>query len=137
MFLMIIDDEIHKIKNIFSYGQLPLLELEGGMDYYIAESSKIAGEKAREYWEEMAENDPREFTALVGEKTLVSWALNQYAGPGNSQVRNLTEWLDLWLDTPEEQWGSYNGTEEDCKINKNLAHELGFENLKCVCYRHN
>ena len=135
--LMVIDGELCKVKEVHDYGYLPIVELEDGRDFYLARNSKEAGEKAREYWEEMAENDPEEFAALVGEKTLVSWALGQYAGPGSTKVQNLDEWLDLWLNTPEEQWASYDSQEKDCQINRNLAFELDFDGLKAVCYRHN
>jgi len=137
--LMVIDGEVCKVKEVVNYGYLPMIELEDGRDYYIAKDKDEAGEKAREYWEEMAENDPEEFAALVGEKTLVSWALGQYAGPGSTKVQNLDEWLDLWLDTPEEQWASYDSQEKDCRLNLNLITELGWEDneVNAVCYRHN
>ena len=137
--LIVIDGELCKVKEVHNYGYLPMIKLEDGRDYYIAKDKDEAGEKAREYWEEMAQDDPEEFAALVGEKTLVSWALGQYAGPGSSKVQNLDEWLDLWLNTPEEQWASYDSQEKDCKLNLNLITELEWEEdeVNAVCYRHN
>jgi len=80
-------------------------------DFILFEDSEIAGEEAREYWEDMAENDSKEFVCMVGEETLVAWALGQYAGPGSTHVQSLNEWLDLWLDTPEEHFASYDSCE--------------------------
>jgi hypothetical protein len=142
--LVAIKDRVYRVWSINNYGYLPMITLEGGMEYYIAPSSERAGEQARDYWREMAENDPQEFAALVGEETLVSWASGQYAGPGSTHVQNLEEWLDLWLTTPEECWASYDGTEEECSINRNVAEELCNDGedwegsgFKGVCYRHN
>ena len=143
MNLIVIDGECQAVKEIHQYGYLPMVELENGEEYYLAVSSEEAGEAARKYWEELAEEDPREFAALVGEETLVAWGMHQYAGPGSTKVKDLEEWLDLWLNTPEEQWGSYDGTECDCSINRNLAEEMNafdeWQNVKFkgVCYRHN
>jgi hypothetical protein len=84
----------------------------------------------------MAENDPREFTCMVGETTLVKWGLGQMAGPGTTQVRSLEEWLDLWLTIPEEQWASYDGNELDVEyVSPALEAELSI--TPTVAYRHN
>jgi hypothetical protein len=97
------------------YGQIPMIETEDGREFYIAESSEEAGDAAREYWEDMAHNDPREFTCMVGEETLIQWGLGNYAGPGYTQVSSLNEWLDLWNDTPEEHFASYDQAEREFK----------------------
>jgi hypothetical protein len=111
---------------------------EGMCEYLLFESHDIAGAAARDRWKEMAQYDPKEFTCI--------WALGQYAGPGNSQVSSLDEWLDLWLDTPEEEFASYDGTERDCMIDEEMAEELGWNwnpnkndemLMDCVAYRWN
>lgn len=115
-------------------------ELEfDGEEWLIFESREDAGQVARDYWEDMAKNDPSEFTCMVGEETLVSWALNQYAGPGTTQVRNLEEWLDLWLDTPEEHHSSYDGEEYDLECTSLALEALGFsaDSKYVVAYRRN
>lgn len=83
----------------------------GREEYYLFEDNETAGQLARDYWEDMARNDPTEFRAMVGDDTLIAWALGEYAGPGTTQVSSLDEWLDLWLDTPEEHWASYDSDE--------------------------
>lgn len=109
--------------------------------YVIFENSEEAGKAAREYWKDMAENDPKEFTCMVGEGTLVNWALGQSDGPGSTHVRSLDEWLDLSLDAPEEHFASYDGQETDCEISRALAEELGIKCprktkwIKAVAYR--
>ena len=113
------------------YGSLPLAEMEDGSEYYLAESQEDAGEKAREYWEDMANYDPKEFACMVGEETLIQWGLGNCAGPGYNQVDSLSEWLDLWLDTPEEHFGSYDSTEREFKCKH--PDWAGYT----VAYRHN
>ena len=84
---------------------------EGRTEFKLFASREEAGEEARVYWADMADSDPKEFTCMVGEETLVAWALGKYAGPGSTRVKSLDEWLDLWLDTPEEHFASYDGDE--------------------------
>jgi hypothetical protein len=110
-----IDGEIYEVKKVHTYSSLPMLELEDGSEYYVAESSETAGEKAREYWEDLAQDDPKEFACLVGEKTLIAWGLGQSAGPGSTHTRGLNDWLDLWLNTPEEHFASYDSQERECE----------------------
>lgn len=107
-----IDGDILEVESVNDYGNLRI-DAEG-MEYVIFKSQENAGQDARAYWADMAENDKREFACMVGEKTLVSWALGEYAGPGTAKVSSLGDWLDLWLDTPEEHFASYDGSE--CRI---------------------
>ena len=86
-----IDDEKMEDVEVNTGSYLPMITL-GNRDYYVAESTGAAGEAARQYWKELAESDPKEFTCMVGEETLVSWALGEYAGPGTTQVKSWEEW---------------------------------------------
>jgi len=139
------NDEIHEVTDMQEYGYLPLLTLDDGTEWYIAESREKAGEKAREYWQDMAENDPQEFTCIVGEKTLVAWALGQHAGPGNETANSLDGWLDIVADHPEEEFAGYDGIEVDVQvISRDLWEELGWHrdisfaiDGDAVIYRHN
>ncbi len=125
-----IDGEIYEVRKVHSnHGYLPMVVLEDNSEYYLAESTEAAGEKAREYWEDLAQDDPTEFACLVGEKTLVQWGMGHHAGPGSTQVKSLQEWLDLWLKTPEEQFASYDSAERECK----LVTEHDFEEGQCAC----
>lgn len=130
-----IEGEIYDVDNVRRYGYLPMLEM-GSTEFYVAETSAEAGEKAKEYWQDMADNDPKEFACIVGEETLIQWGLGRSAGPGSTHVRSLEEWLDLSLDNPEEQWASYDGSE--CSVDwvsPALEAELGY--TPEVAYRHN
>ena len=130
-----IDGEKFEVEDVQNYGGLPLLEVEG-MEFYVAESAEAAGQEARDYWEAMAQDDPKEFTCIVGESCLVAWALGQYAGPGSTVVKSLEEWLDLWLDTPEEHFASYDSAACDIdEVSEDIVDELGF--TPTVAYRHN
>jgi hypothetical protein len=137
--LVNINGEWLAVKNIHTYSYAPLAELEDGTEWYFFLSHEAASEEAREYWEDMAQDDPSEFTAMVGEKTLVAWALGQWAGPGSRKVKNLEEWLDLWLDTPEDVFAQYDGREvQPVSANYVFAEALGFSDFdNVVCYRHN
>ncbi len=108
----------------------------GKREYYVFEDESEAGDAARKYWEDLAQDDPSEFACLVGEKTLVAWGMGQYSGPGSTQVKSLSDWLDLWLDTPEEHFASYDGNSCDVdECDSELEEEIGFK--PTVAYRHN
>jgi len=117
MIVAYIDDErvVFNSDSINEYAGLTLVDTEGGEEFYLAEDTEQAGEEAREYWKDMADNDPQEFTHMVGEQCLIAWALGTYAGPGSTQVSSLSEWLDLWLDTPEDHFASYDNIEREFK----------------------
>lgn len=134
---IVIDGEIIDVSNVTdAHETAPAMIEEGRRDWYVDESAEEAGKRARAYWADMAENDPEEFTCMVGEATLCKWALNQYAGPGSTHTRNLEEWLDLHLDVPEEQYASYDGSERAVDFcSEALISELGF--TPTVAYRHN
>jgi hypothetical protein len=130
-----IDNEKMEDVEVNTGSYLPMITFDN-RDYYVAESTEAAGEAARQYWKELAESDPKEFACMVGEETLVNWALGQYAGPSSTQVKSLDEWLDLWLDTPEEEFAGYDGEEVEVNDADNeLIEELGF--TPTVAYRHN
>lgn len=130
-----IDGELYEVRRVFNGGYLPLVETESGEEFYVAEDGEHAGKAARRYWEELANSDPDEFTCLVGAETLTQWGLGRLAGPGSTLVRSLQEWLDLWLDTPEEQWASYDSDERRVQRSGKVRDELGF--IPTVAYRHN
>ena len=102
-------------EDVNEFGHLPAIKTEDDKEFYLSESSEKAGEQAREYWEDMAMNDPQEFTCIVGEETLIQWGFGNYAGPGSTAVQSLEEWLDLHLDAPEEHFASYDGQEREFK----------------------
>ena len=90
-------------KLIFSYLDTARYELPDGREAWFFKEHSVIGKMIRNYWEEMIESDPEEFTNVVGIKNLASWALGRPAGPGYIQVSSLQEWLDLFLDLPEEE----------------------------------
>lgn len=114
------------VVDAFKGGDLPLLELEDGSEWHIAEDSVEAGEAAKERWADMAEQDPKEFTEMVGSDTLISWALGKNAGPGSIKVASLEEWLEVIADHPDEEFASYDGVEVKGEIDRELAEDLGW-----------
>ena len=94
-------------------------------DIMLFKTREDAGQYARQYWEDYVEcESSEEVVNLLGAETLISWALGRSAGPGTSKVNNLEEWLDLYIDTPEEHF------EEEYEIDaiaSNLVEILGFK----------
>jgi hypothetical protein len=122
--LIRIDKEILTCTNVCDNA----VDVDQRRTYTVFKDHEAAGEAARDYWKDMAENDSKEFVCIVGEETLVQWGLGQPAGPGSSSVCSLSEWLDLWLDTPEEHFAGYDGLEIDCTISAALAEDMGIAN---------
>lgn len=161
---VIIDGELEDVSSVFIHGYLPMVSI-GNRDYYLAEDEESAGKAARKYWEDMANDDKKEFVAIIGEERLLQWAMNEGDAYGCS---SLNDFLDLVETVPEEEFAGYDGnpleastTLGDAKnvddfINEvtdpgdspvedqmveleneleELAEELGFE--PTVAYRHN
>ncbi len=138
MAFIIIDGEALNNVNIQSYGYNVLVEDGGeGREWYVFQNRELAGEAARDRWAEMAEDDPEEFTNMVGTEVLVKWALGQHAGPGYRMVKSLQEWLDLHLDCPEDEFGQYDNTECSGTISKDIMEEFGYHDKEVVFYRCN
>ena len=91
------------------------IELETGEEYLLFKDSELAGDAARIYWEDMAQDNPEEFTYIVGKENLVAWCLGQSAGPGSMTVKSLEEWFDLVASVPEEHWAGYDSIEREFK----------------------
>lgn len=111
-----------------------VLSIGMSLEFIVFESFNDAGKDARDYWAALAKDDPEEFRCMVGDEALVAWALGDWGGPGSTKVRSLDEWLDLWLDIPEEHHAAYDG--ESCEVkgaSEALIQELGF--VPTVAYR--
>ena len=115
---------------------IPMLKLEDGQELYVAKDSDAAGAICRQYYKNMAENDPKEFTCHVSSATLIAWGLGQWSGaPGCNQYRSLDEWLDGVAEEPEQHFGC-DGYEIDVDDwSEALQTELGFD--PGVVYLHN
>jgi hypothetical protein len=121
--------------NAIGYGNGVEIETREG-DFILFEDAEEAGKAAREYYADMAAEDPDEFANLVGTDTLVSWGLKQPAGPGTVKVRSLDEWLDLFLTRPEDEWARYDNEELDViQVADTVVESLGF--TPTVAYRSN
>ncbi len=121
-----IDGEIYAVSKILEYGYLPLI-IVGEKDFYLARDSKAAGDALREYWEDMANDNPEELVALVGTKQIVSWAF----GVG----QDLSDWIDLKEENPADDWSGWQEELTVAVCGRKLAEELGF--VPTVAYRHN
>jgi len=99
-------------------------------ELHLFENEEDAGQYARDYWEDCIKGDRETAIEMLGKDTLLSWALGEAAGPGSSKVESLEEWLDLYLDAPDEHFesGPY-GIE---LIGENIVEVLGF--LPAIAY---
>ena len=121
-FLVLNDDRLA----YFNADNYPVIEVPGkwGTDeVWLFRSLEEAGEWARQSWEDRIRDDPDEAAVLLGTETLIRWALGMPAGPGSAQVCSLNEWLDLWLETPEEELGE---EFEVVQVAEDLVERLGF-----------
>ena len=95
-------------------------------ELYLFKDEEEAGQFARDYWEEYIDHESSDaIVEMMGAETLVSWALGKLAGPGSVKVRNLEEWLDLYLEAPDEHFES--GPFEVEAIGENIVEKLGFK----------
>ena len=109
------------------YGQLSV-QHDGARwpeDIVLFKSREDAGQYVRDYWEDYIDSESSdEVVAILGAENLISWALGRLAGPGSVKVRSLQEWLDLYLDVPEEHFEEEYSVEA---IGENLVEILGFK----------
>jgi len=93
-------------------------------ELHLFKDEEQAGEYARDYWKDFIEDDRASAIEILGAETLMAWALGDPAGPGTSKVNSLEEWLDLYLDAPDEHFEL--GPFEIEAIGENLVEKLGF-----------
>ena len=95
------------------------------VEYLFFRTREDAGQYVRDYWEDYIDTEsPEEVIAILGAETLISWALGRAAGPGSAKVKSLKEWLDLYLDVPEEHFEEEYEVEA---IGQNLVETFGFK----------
>jgi hypothetical protein len=115
-----------KKTNIDDFEESGEIEVYGHW-YIVFKDSTTAGQAARDYFEDMARHDPDELRSIIGDANLIQWGLGNYASPGSTPVKSLEEWLDLWLDAPEEHWATYDGKEVKGRISAHAAEKLRIE----------
>ena len=110
------------------FGATVDLRDEGGnhiCELHLFKSEEDAGQEARAYWEEYLHGDRASAIELLGVDTLLSWAYGELGGPGSTKVKNLEDWLDLYLDDPSEHFEE--GPFEIELVGENIVEELGFK----------
>ena len=80
-------------------------------DIVLFKSREDAGQYVRDYWEDYIDSESSD-------------EVGRLAGPGSVKVRSLQEWLDLYLDVPEEHFEEEYSVEA---IGENLVEILGFK----------
>jgi hypothetical protein len=110
------------------FGATVDLRDEGGnhiCELHLFKNMEQAGKDARDYWEEYVHGDRQMAIELLGVDTLMSWAYGELGGPGSVKVKNLEDWLDLYLENPDEHFES--GPFDIELIGENIVEELGFK----------
>ena len=95
-----------------------------GTEVHLFKDEEEAGLPARAYWKDFIDDDHESAVEMLGASTLIAWALGRSAGPGTCKVNSLKEWLDLYLDRPDEHFEL--GPYEIEAIGENLVEKLGF-----------
>jgi hypothetical protein len=114
---------IYEAHHVKFYGYLPAIETKDGPDFYLALDSASAGEAARKYWEDMANDSPEELADILGAKCLIGWGLGLWYGGAKS----LMEWLDLKEGAPAQMFATVDGKELEVNVcGRLLEDELGF-----------
>ena len=97
-----------------------------GTEVHLFKDEEQAGEYARGYWADYIDSESsEEIVEILGAENLIAWALGRAAGPGTTKVNSLEEWLDLYLDTPDEHFEL--GPYDIEAIGENLVEILGFK----------
>lgn len=111
MYAIVIDGELVEADKLHNYGYLPMID-EGNMDWYLAENSDMADEKAKDTYREM---DAKELICMVGEEQIVEmW----------TSGRTLEDWLE-GIDA-DSTFGTYNGdSSEVYSMTDYLVSEFG------------
>jgi len=125
---IVIDDEVVTL----DYINDNQYKADNGCSYYIFCDCADAGEYAKSYYENMIMTSKDDFICIVGRDALVDWALGFY----NNGFCSVDEWLDDWLNKPEDHWASYDNEEvEITRMNKHMKEEM--DSTSCVMYRFN
>lgn len=131
-----IDGEDYTVDNVYNLGfraNIVHVSTLDGPEFYLAEDSEEAGRAARERWEDMRNNDKAEFKCIIGTERLLQWACGESDSFG---ISSFDEFLDVTESVPNEEFGSYDGTEiDDVSVSDDLAEQIGFR--PTVAYRHN
>lgn len=138
---VVIDGETVEIRNVRDLGsngyELDEAGAKYGRSWIVFPTREAAGEAARERWQDMAENDPKEFICMVGEETLIAWALGRSGG--HAGCSSLEQFLDLIADNPCEEFAGYDGEEREMTdFGVEIADELNAPEVSTwVAYRSN
>ena len=127
--------EVHKIYGEDAY-DLKIVEMMDRTEWYITTHEK-ARQGIQNYWQWMADNDPGELKAMLGEERMIEWAIGQSDSFG---ISSFDEFKDIIGDNPEEELGCYDGNE--CSVTRigRLAEEMDVEDediSEIYAYRRN
>ena len=118
---------VDSITDMGSYHIISLEDSEGRhfIELSVFKEEEDAGQIARDYWEELIRDDKEHAVEVLGADTLIAWALGEEAGPGTSKVKSLNEWLDLYLESPDEHYDI--GPFHIEAIGENIVEYLGYK----------
>lgn len=82
----------------------------GNQEYYVFTDREDAEQAVYKYWEDMAQDDPKEFACIIGDDRLIKWALNQSDEYG---ICNADEFFEVCGQHCEETLAGYDGQENE------------------------
>ena len=120
-----IEDELMTVVDVcgYGFGDLQMVEMDNGEEYYIANLGD-AEKAVYDYWKDMARNDKREFTCIIGEERLVQWALGESDSFG---IDSLEEFCKINADYCEETLATYDSNAREVK---KIGHLIDILDLK-------
>ena len=126
-----IQDRQYQVKEIKEGHALPLVVLDDGHEFFIGSSPEDAGEAAARYYWNLVDQDPHKLRQLIGDETLINWAMGKESGPVGRHEKSATslqEWIEKIVKRhPDVEFGHYVGSEVRVGVSGDLARRLGID----------
>ena len=110
-------------------------DCSNGNVYHIFKNRKEAEEEARgffgvheydiEDFKHLILLDPKFFIDMLDPALLEAWWSDKYYAGGIVTGKSFESWFDIWLDTPERQWGAFDGTTKIEDLNDAMMEKFG------------
>ncbi len=117
---------------------LPILTLESGQEYYVANDFVHASNAAVNFWKDVIANSPDKLNKLIGKSVLQSWEEGKEDGPGAEKINtSLDDWVENTVAKhPDIAFGHYAGSEHPIELSEDLISHLEFleDNEKQIAY---
>lgn len=117
---------------------LPILTLESGQEYYVANDFVHASDAAVHFWKNVIANSPGELNKLIGKSVLKNWQEGKEDGPGSEKINtSLDDWVENTVAKhPDIAFSHFAGAEHPVELSEDLISHLEFleDNHNQVAY---